>query len=413
MNDSGDNEPTDMTSSSAPAKALQKADAAPPARVARMSQVVEEWRAEIAARRRDDDLRHDSETRLRLALEATGMATWEWDIINDTLHYSPQLGPMLGLAAGATHPNCKAFGAIIYPEDQPRFEQAIARALEGPADYRLEFRVIWPDETVHWLASRGLIVRNEAGEPWRMIGVTMDITERKQAEQSRYQLLNRIVTAQEEERRRVSRELHDQMGQSLAALMVGLESLKVNFADAPPVLDRLRELQDMANGLSQKVHSLAWDLRPPALDDLGLHLALQRYVEHWSERSQIVVDWHTNGFTSRRLPSRVETTLYRVVQEALTNVLKHAQASRVSLIMRAAADSVSAIVEDNGRGFDAELTMHALDPHYKLGLVGMQERVLLVNGTLNIESVFGYGTTVYVRIPLNPQESGHEQRPGR
>src|SRR5262249_59052507 len=132
-------------------------------------------------------------------------------------------------------------------------------------------------------------------------------------------LLSRIVAAQEEERRRVSRELHDQMGQSLAALIVGLESLKANFADAPPALDRLRELQDMANGLSQKVHSLTWDLRPPALDDLGLHMALQRYVEQWSERSRIEVDWHANGFASRRLPSRVQTTLYRVVQEALTN----------------------------------------------------------------------------------------------
>src|SRR5262249_37521975 len=152
--------------------------------------------------------RHDSETRLRLALEATGMATWEWDIINDALHYSPQLGPMLGLAAGATPPNCKAFRAIIYPEDQPPLGQALGWARKGRADYRLEFRVVWPDGTIHWLSSRGLIVRNDADEPWRMIGVTMDITERKQAEQSRYQLLSRIVAAQEEERRRVSRELH-------------------------------------------------------------------------------------------------------------------------------------------------------------------------------------------------------------
>jgi two-component system CheB/CheR fusion protein len=307
---------------------------------------------------------------------------------------------MVGLAAGAVIPHYNATLAIVHEEDRMRYDLAIDQALKGLADYELEFRVVWPDGSVHWIASKGLVLRNRAGEPVRMIGVAMDISERKQAEQLRYQVLSRIVAAQEDERRRVSRELHDQMGQNLAALMVGLEALKANFAEAPPALDRLRELQELANGLSQEVHSLAWELRPPALDDLGLHTALQRYVEQWSERSGVAVDWHTNGFTSRRLPSEVETTLYRVVQEALTNVLKHAQASRVSVILRIAADNVLVIVEDNGKAFDAEFTMQTLDPSYKLGLVGMRERVLLVNGTLNIESVPGHGTTMYVRIPL-------------
>ncbi|HJQ22862.1 MAG TPA: PAS domain-containing protein [Blastocatellia bacterium] len=346
------------------------------------------------------DPHDDSEACLRLALEAAGMATWDWDIASDVVYHSPRLEPMFGLAPGGVNLSHSVFMDEIHEEDRGRVEQAIEQAFKGEIDYTLEFRVIWPDGSVHWLASRGLVQRNPAGEPERMIGVVMDITERKEAEQLRHHLLNRIVAAQEEERRRVSRELHDQMGQNLAALIVGLESLKSPCASSAPALNRLRWLQELANRLSQEVHSLAWELRPPALDDLGLPMALERYIQQWSAHGDVAIDWHASGFTERRLPSAVETTLYRVVQEALTNVLKHAQATRVSLILRAAADSVLAIIEDNGRGFDADASLRAAAPHYKLGLVGMRERVLLVNGTLNIESLPDHGTTVYVRIPL-------------
>ncbi|MEN3336221.1 MAG: hypothetical protein V7641_5586 [Blastocatellia bacterium] len=392
MDDSRNSQHSQTLNRRAPADALQKADD-------EMAAPTPPINAETTAPQRPDLLHSESVARLQLALEAADMATWDWDIVHDVLDYSRRLGPMVGLAPGADIPHYNATLAIVHEEDRLRYDQAIDQALKGVADYELEFRVVWPDGSVHWIASKGLVLRNGAGEPVRMIGVAMDITERKQAEQLRYQVLSRIVAAQEDERRRVSRELHDQMGQNLAALSVGLEALKANCA-AAPALDHLRQLQELANGLSQKVHSLAWELRPPALDDLGLHTALQRYVEQWSERSGVAVDWHTNGFTTRRLPSEVETTLYRVVQEALTNVLKHAQASRVSVILRATADNVLVIVEDNGEGFDAEFTRPALDPHYRLGLVGMRERVLLVNGTLNIESAPGHGTTMYVRIPL-------------
>jgi len=380
MDDSGNRQHSETIKNRAPTKALQNAGG--------------EMRA------RAGHLHSDSEARLQLALEAVGMATWDWDIVNDATDYSSRLAPILGLAPGLAHLSNQEFLAIVHPEDRRSFEEAIEQALQGTDEYGLEFRVIWPDGSVHWIASKGLVLRDAAGTPVRMIGVMIDITERKEAEQLRYQVLSRIVAAQEEERRRVSRELHDQMGQNLAALIVGLEALKADVAGPQAALDRLRELQELANRLSQEVHLLAWELRPPALDDLGLHATLERYVEQWSERSGVTVDWHADGFTARRLPSEVETTLYRVIQEALTNVLKHAQASRVSIILRVAADHVLAIVEDNGKGFDAEFTMRAGDLHHQLGLVGMRERVLLVNGTLNVESAAGRGTTMYVRIPL-------------
>ena len=131
------------------------------------------------------------------------------------------------------------------------------------------------------------------------------------------------MTAQEEERRRISRELHDQMGQQLAALMMGLKTLGADSYGRHAALDTLRQLEEMTDELSREVHTLAWGLRPPALDDLGLETALYNYVEEWAERSRVPVDFHSAGFGGGRLPLTHETAVYRIAQEALTNVARH------------------------------------------------------------------------------------------
>src|SRR5207249_2562945 len=135
-----------------------------------------------------------------------------------------------------------------------------------------------------------------------------------------------------------------------------------------------QQLQGIVDGLGRAVQHLAWELRPTALDDLGLHTALLHYVERWSEHSKIEVDFQNIGLESGRVPSPIETTIYRIVQEALTNVLKHAQAERVSIILECTNDRVLAIVEDNGCGFDAEAMMTSSEAERYLGLLGMQER---------------------------------------
>jgi signal transduction histidine kinase len=227
-----------------------------------------------------------------------------------------------------------------------------------------------------------------------------EIVERKRAEEMRKELLRRIVTAQEEERRRIARELHDQMGQHLTALMLGLASLKESCQDQPLVHDRLRQLQQLTNELGQEAHHLAWELRPTALDDWGLQTALSNYVEEWSERCRIPVDFHGIGLEEERLAPEIEATIYRVAQEALTNILRHAAAQRVSLILERRPGHVVAIVEDDGRGFDTEVVMNTTETKRWLGLLGMKERVALVGGTLQVESTLGAGTTLFVRIPV-------------
>jgi PAS domain S-box-containing protein len=239
-----------------------------------------------------------------------------------------------------------------------------------------------------------------------------EVAERLRVEDARRELLRRLVTAQEEERRRISRELHDQMGQQLAALLMGLKTLGVESYGRRSALDTLRQLEVITDELSREVHTLAWGLRPPALDDLGLETALYNYVEEWAERSRVPVDFHSAGFGGGgRLPLTHETALYRIAQEALTNVAKHSGADRVSFILERRDGHVLVVIEDNGSGFDVEAMMLPAGKGRRLGLLGMRERAALHGGTINVESAPGAGTTLFVRIPFDAGgEGGREQR---
>jgi PAS domain S-box-containing protein len=230
-----------------------------------------------------------------------------------------------------------------------------------------------------------------------------EIIERHRAESSRQELLRQLATAQEEERRRLSRELHDEIGQHLTALMLGLKSLESRALDGE-MHAALANLHAITERIGKEVHDLALELRPTALDDLGLLRALANYIEEWSIQSKVEVDFHSSGWTGERLPVPIETTIYRIAQEALTNILKHAQGSRVSLIVERRAEEVIMIVEDDGRGFDVE----AVPRHpgsKRLGLLGMKERAALMDGEMKIESSPGNGTTLFVRIPLRRWEA--------
>jgi PAS domain S-box-containing protein len=234
-----------------------------------------------------------------------------------------------------------------------------------------------------------------------------EIEKHKQTEAARMEFMQQLINAKEAERHRIARELHDQMGQHLTALILGVKVLKDGTPESSPTRERLQQLQELADLVGKEVHHVALELRPTALDDFGLHTTLVNYVEEWSERSGVGVDFQSTGLDGKRLPSPIETALYRVVQEGLTNVLKHAQARRVSLIIQSSLDQVLAILEDDGRGFDADAAISSRGPRGRLGLLGMRERVALVGGTLTIESALGRGTTIFARIPLSADGEEH------
>ena len=355
---------------------------------------------DVSDRKRAEEALKESEARLRLALDAAHMGSWNWDIRANTAVYSNELGPMFGLPPGSSLQTLETFLEVVHADDRQRVASAVTAALEGKADYGIEYRVVWSDGSLHWVWSQGQVFYDEDGRAIRMAGIVTDITERKQAEQARLHLLGRIVAAQEDERRRVARELHDRMGQDLTVLMLGLESLKdARRAPSGGWEKAVHELKLLTGHIMDEVHGLAWELRPMVLDHLGLMTALHRYTREWSEHCGILVELQSVGLDSRRLPPQIEMTVYRVIQEALTNVLKHAEARRVSIVLRGSSDNILAIIEDDGRGFDAEATM-AADPQKRLGLLGMQERLALVGGRLDVESTPGAGTTVFARLPI-------------
>ncbi|MGB7746530.1 MAG: response regulator [Verrucomicrobiia bacterium] len=235
------------------------------------------------------------------------------------------------------------------------------------------------------------------------LALQAEIAQRERAEKAHMQVLRRLTDAEETERGRISRELHDRLGQDLTGLKLGLQRIRKQGPLAPPVQESFDKLERLADGLMRDIHRLAWELHPAALDDLGLETVLLHYTAEWSENNRVPVDFHSEGVEAHRLPLQLETTLYRIMQEALTNVTRHANAKRVSVLLERRPDHVSLIVEDDGEGFDASATIQASMIQNKLGLLGMQERVTLAGGTLEIESTPGVGTTVFVRVPLKQE----------
>jgi PAS domain S-box-containing protein len=209
-------------------------------------------------------------------------------------------------------------------------------------------------------------------------------------------LSRRLVELQENERRAIARELHDESGQSLTALMLGLGMLERECTEIPTVAARLHELKETTNGIMEELHQLAMNLRPASLDRAGLAPALRQYIQTYEQQHGIAAQLVVVGLDGPRLPPNVETALYRVTQEALTNVLRHARAANVGVIIERHHGRVTCIIEDDGVGFDVE----AAQANGRVGLLGMRERAEMLGGRLNIESTPGAGATIFVEIPV-------------
>lgn len=231
--------------------------------------------------------------------------------------------------------------------------------------------------------------------------------ELERKEQVRVSLLERLVHTQEDERKSISRELHDQFGASLSALLLSFQTHFTSEPDEnstkipvpPGVYSRL---ESRMHDLIGEVHKLAWQMRPSILDDYGLDSALKRYIEQLPAADGLAFDYqYLAPPNSPRLPIWVEVTLYRVAQEALTNIIRHSRASRASIVLMRHADSATLIIEDDGCGFDPNHLEMSVDGG--LGLKGMNERVSLCGGTLALESAVGKGTTIRVKIDLTEE----------
>lgn len=336
-----------------------------------------------------------------------------------------------GFLSDTSGPSDAWMGRYIHPDDQARVREAIGEAVRTRSTFALEHRVVRADGTLGWTHSRAVPVAGPDGEVAEWVGSASDVTarrsaedalrelneslerrvaertaalaaeveERRRAEESRREVLGRLVTAEEDQRRRISRELHDQMGQLVTALLLGLKALGRGAGAPPPVL---ADLERLAEQVAREVHEVAVALRPPALDRLGLRRTLQAHLEEWAARYGVACDFQAVNVDGERFPAEVETTLFRTVQEGLTNVARHAGAARVSLILERRPGSVGVILEDDGRGFDVEMAAAGAASAGRVGLLGMRERVELLGGTLEVESGPESGTTLFARLPDRP-----------
>jgi signal transduction histidine kinase len=208
-------------------------------------------------------------------------------------------------------------------------------------------------------------------------------------------LTRRLEAAKEDERKRIARELHDDMGPALTAVIINLQLLSKRADDG--ALDRIHDTIELVDRLVQQIRDLSLDLRPPLLDELGLLPALKGYLEAQSERTGI--DIEVNG-SIEGLPAETEIAAFRVIQEAVTNAIRHAEASRIEVTVERRDGDLELTITDDGRGFDVRDTMESASSGKALGLFGMQERVGILDGEVEIDSALGRSTTVRIRMPV-------------
>ena len=240
----------------------------------------------------------------------------------------------------------------------------------------------------------------ELAEAFNRMTASLAETERIRSEREllRAQFVSGVIAAQEEERKRISRELHDSTSQSLTSVLVGLKNLQDGQTSetSEERMQRIESLQQVVRSTLDEVRTMAWQLRPSVLDDLGLVSAVQRFISDFQQRYNIQVDF-VAGEIDGQLTPEMETTIYRIIQESLANVAHHAQATTASVILDQRRQGLRVIIEDNGSGFDPD-AVEAVGKH--LGLQGIRERTMLLGGNLTIESEIGKGTTLFIEIPL-------------
>ena len=303
---------------------------------------------------------------------------------------------MYGLPSGGFGGTQSAFESLVHPDDRARIRELVDMALKSGQPMGGEWRVVLPDGSVHWIAGRWQVFVNESGEPSRVIGVNIDVTDQKLAEEARSDMTRQLVKAQEQERARIARELHDDVNQRLAMLAVELEQLKENPSE---VESRAEELRKHTSDISNDVQALSHDLHSSQLEYLGAVAGMKSWCKEFAGRQKMEIDCRHDVRST--LPLEIGLCLLRVLQEALHNAVKHSGVNRIEVQLAEYSNQLHLTVKDSGKGFDIGVAQQGRG----LGLTSMQERVRLVNGTISIESKPMVGTTIHVRVPLGSKDS--------
>ncbi|HEX8252351.1 MAG TPA: CheR family methyltransferase [Thermoanaerobaculia bacterium] len=355
----------------------------------------------------------ESEERLHAIANLVPDLLWMTAATGETVWYNERWLAYTGQTLDAIPP--PEWTDPIHSDERAEAAESYRRAVAEGRAMQHEYRIRGASGDYRWFLVNAVPFRDDAGRVVRYYAAATDVHEQRIAREelearvqertqallelsvNRQQLLERLVNVTEEERQRIARELHDEMGQHITALRVRLESFRnVGVDDLKAIITRI----------DQSIDRMTLELRPPALDQLGLHGAISTLGDEFSGASGIRVALHLGVDADDRFAEDIESALYRVLQESLTNVWKHAAASTVSIILERDRSALRMIIEDDGRGFDAVGTAGGPPARGRFGLLGMRERLALVGGTFDIESEAERGATIFVQVPLTARERG-------
>jgi PAS domain S-box-containing protein len=353
---------------------------------------------DITDRRQTQEALRESEERLRLAAQAGRMYAYEWDKTTDVVVRSAEFAHIVGVPHGADHITPAQMLMTIHPDDRERLLAAVDSLTPEHPTSRTSYRVMRPDGSVIWLEAMSRAAFDPQGAMLRVIGMVADITDRKHAEEALSGMSRRLIEAQEDERTRIARDLHDDFGQRLAMVSVSLEQMKRAVPDAADgARVRLEELRKQVQDISAGIHALSHELHSSKLRHMGMVNAMRGFCTELSEQQQVEIDFSDRD-VPETVPRDIATCLFRVLQEALHNAVKHSQARHFDVTVQGTSGAVCLTVHDSGLGFDASAGINGKG----IGLTSMQERLKLVDGVLSIESRPGRGTTIRARAPLSP-----------
>jgi two-component system sensor histidine kinase UhpB len=352
----------------------------------------------------------ESEERYELAVSGSAAGLWDWDLRTDKVYYSDRLKELFGYRPDEFLDTLDEFWNRLHSDDYEAVQLAVDQHLKERVPYIIDFRLQTKSGEYRWFHARGQALWDKTGEATRMSGSIADITDRKQAEEAVREserklrqnesvlrgLAGRLIFAQEEERRRLAGELHDDLAQRLAVVAIDAGRLELQLMDRPaPVRQALGEIKNGIVKISQDVHSLSRQLHPSILDDLGLIKAVESECAGFMNREGIeIVFIHED--IPRVIPKDVSLSLYRIIQEGLRNISKHACAQHISVSLQGIDNDVLLSVQDDGIGFDrAEVRKNP-----GLGFSSMGERARLIHGEFSIKSQPEKGTVITVRAPL-------------
>ncbi len=355
---------------------------------------------DVTERKREEQKLRKSESLLSQAEHMTDCGSWELDLRTQKVILSKQLRQMLGIEA-ETEWGPDAYWERVHPEDRERLRRNRDRAIAELKPFEHVCRYMRPDGEVRYHYAKGIPVAGPDGVAESSIGVVQDITERVRSEEALHGLLGKLLSVRDEDRRRLARELHESVGQTLAALTMSLGRLRDSLpGDDTPAHALWRSCSDLTRQAARETREVSYSMHPHMLDEAGLGSALRCFARDFADLSGIDVRVDVSTDFARQ-PREVETTIFRIVQEALTNVHRHSGSRTASVHVSREKHQLRTEVRDDGRGLPSAHPVLGDPLPTGVGLTGMKERAEQMNGVFELESTPGHGTIVRVTLPLS------------